>query len=250
MKQFPCLILLLAFCGCATGPTFYSEDYLAGMAATEFSKIKEQYPIAQDPVATAMVNRVSSRIAQTLGDEMPEADWEYVLFEDESANAFAMPGGKIAVFTGLMELMDSDDELAVVIGHEIAHVLLRHANQRMSAELIRGGVGVLVVAGTSNMEDDNRALALAAFGLGSQVGVMLPYSRSHEKQADRMGLMIAARSGYDPRAAITFWEKMAEAGGSSMPEFLSTHPGYGTRIETLNEAMPEAMRYYQASLRP
>ncbi|NDV60868.1 M48 family metallopeptidase [Puniceicoccales bacterium CK1056] len=250
MKRLLYLFLLVAFCGCASGPTFFSEDYLAGMAATEFSKIKEQFPISNDPAGTAMVNRVSSRIAQTLGDEMPDADWEYVLLEDEAANAFAMPGGKIAVFTGLLELVDSDDELAAVVGHEIAHVLLKHANQRMSAELIRGGIGVLVAVGTSEMEDENRALALAAYGIGSQVGIMLPYSRSHETQSDRMGLIIAARSGFDPRAAITFWKKMAEASSSSLPEFLSTHPGYETRIETLTEAMPEALRYYQASKRP
>lgn len=250
MKRLLYLLILVVFAGCTTGPTFFSEDYLASMAATEFTKIKEHYPVSRDPVGTAMVNRVSGRIAQTLGDEMPDAAWEYVLLEDDSANAFAMPGGKIAVFTGLLELVETDDELAAVIGHEIAHVLLRHANQRMSAELIRGGVGVLVAAGTSKMEDEDRALALAAYGLGTQVGIMLPYSRSHETQSDRMGLMIAARSGFDPRAAITFWEKMARASQSSVPEFLSTHPGYETRIETLAEAMPEAMRYYEASRRP
>jgi predicted Zn-dependent protease len=247
MKRTPFLILLIALFGCSTGPTFFSEDYLAGMAATEFSQIKEQYPISNDAEGTAMVTRVSRRIAETLGSEMPDADWEYVLFDDDTANAFAMPGGKIAVFTGLLDLVDSDAELAAVIGHEIAHVLLQHANQRMSAEVIRAGVGALAVVGTNNMDDDNRALVLAAYGLGTQVGIMLPYSRLHETQSDRLGLIIAARSGYDPRAAVTFWEKMGAASPSSVPEFLSTHPGYETRIETLNEAMPEAMSYYMAS---
>jgi predicted Zn-dependent protease len=177
---------------------------------------------------------------------MPDAEWEFILFEDESANAFAMPGGKIAVFTGLLRHVESDDELAAVIGHEIAHVLLRHANQRMSAELIRGIGAVVAVVATDDMDSNDRAAVLAAYGIGSQVGVMLPYSRSHESQSDHMGLMIAARAGFDPRAAITFWEKMGAANPAKMPEFLSTHPSSQTRIEELEEAMPEALRIYEA----
>lgn len=247
MRRTWLLLPLISLVGCATGPTFYSESYLASMAATQFEQLKREMTVSRDPAGTAMVNRVSGRIARAIGPEMPEADWEFVLFEDPSANAFAMPGGKIAVFTGLLELVDSDDELAAVIGHEIAHVQLQHANQRMSAEMIRGAVGVGAAILTKDMESDNRAMVLAAYGLGSQVGIMLPYSRYHESEADRLGLMIAARAGYDPRAALRFWEKMATASPRSMPEFLSTHPGYDTRIETLDAAMPEAMRLYEAA---
>lgn len=247
MKKLSLALLGLSLFGCATGPTFYSESYLASMAAGEFERLKQEMPISRDPDGTAMVNRVSSRIAQAIGPEMPDAEWEFVLFEDASANAFAMPGGKIAVFTGLIELVDSDAELAAVIGHEIAHVELQHANQRMTAELIRGAVGVATAVGTADMDSDDRALILAAYGVGTQVGIMLPYSRSHETQADQMGLMIAAKAGYDPRAAIGFWEKMALKGGGTMPEWLSTHPGYDTRQRTLQEAMPEALRLYEAS---
>ena len=247
MRRKPLCLLLLILVGCATGPTFFSEDYLATMAATEFEKIKEQIPVSNDPDGTALVNRVSSQIARTLGPEMPEADWEYVLLEDPAANAFAMPGGKIAVFTGLLDRVESEDELAAVIGHEIAHVLLQHANQRMSAELLRGIGGAVAAVGTKDMDDDDRALILGAYGLGTQVGLMLPYSRSHESQADRLGLMISARSGFDPRAALSFWEKMAAANPRATPEFMSTHPGYNTRLETLREAMPEAMQLYKES---
>lgn len=250
MKRFLLLFLALLSFGCATGPTFFSDDYLASMAATEFDKLKQQLPISNDPQGTAQVNRVSSRIARAIGPEMPAAEWEFVLFQDDSANAFAMPGGKIAVFTGLLDLVESDDELAAVIGHEIAHVMLRHSNQRMSAELLRGLGGVAAVAATKDMDDDDRALVLAAYGVGTQVGIMLPYSRTHETQADRLGLMIAASSGYDPRAAIGFWEKMSATGANSMPEFLSTHPGYDTRIRTLQEAMPEALQAYRSASRP
>lgn len=247
MKKISLPLLTLVLFGCATGPTFFSESYLASMASTEFEKLKQEMRISDDPEGTAMVNRVSTRIAMAIGPDMPEAEWEFILFEDPSANAFAMPGGKIAVFTGLLDRIDSDDELAAVIGHEIAHVQLRHANQRMSAELIRGAVGVAAAVGTKDMDSDDRALVLAAYGIGSQVGIMLPYSRSHETQADRLGLLIAARAGYDPRAAIRFWQKMAQSSPNTMPEFLSTHPGYETRQETLRETMPEAMALYEAA---
>jgi len=243
------LALVIALSGCTTGPKFFSESQLAAMAATQFSQLKEEMTVSTDPAGTAQVNRVSRRIAEALGPDLPEADWEYVLFEDPSANAFAMPGGKIAVFTGLLKLVDSDDELAAVIGHEIAHVLLQHANQRMSAEVLRGVGGVVAAYGTKDMSDQNRALVLAAYGAGTQLGIILPYSRAHEIQADRLGLMISARAGYDPRAAIRFWEKMEQSSPSSVPEFLSTHPGYGTRLRTLQEAMPEAMRLYEEARR-
>ena len=192
-----------------------------------------------------MVNRVSSRIARTLGPEMPEAEWEFVLFEEESANAFAMPGGKIAVFTGLLVHVETDDELAAVIGHEIAHVQLQHANQRMTAELIRGAGAVVAVVGTKDMDSGDRTAVLAAYGVGTQVGIMLPYSRHHESESDRLGLMIAARSGYDPRAAILFWEKMGKANPKTLPEYLSTHPSSETRISDLESFMPDAMELYQ-----
>jgi predicted Zn-dependent protease len=250
MKQ-RLLVLTLAFLfGCATGPTFFSESYLARMASTQFEDIKNQIPVSNDPRGTAQVNRVSSRIATALGNEMPEADWEYVLFAEDSANAFAMPGGKVGVFSGLLDIVGTDDELAAVIGHEIAHVLLQHANQRMSAELLRSLGGLVAAASTTDMDEDDRALLLAAYGLGTQVGLMLPYSRAHERQADRLGLVIAARAGYDPRAAIAFWNKMASRSGGGPPEFLSTHPSYGTRIDTLREAMPEALGLYREAGQP
>jgi len=246
-RKFLSLIALFLF-GCATGPTFFSESYLASMAATEFSKLKEQLPISNDREGTARVQRVSTRIAQTLEPEMPDAEWEFVLFEEDSANAFAMPGGKIAVFTGLLVHVETDDELAAVIGHEIAHVQLQHANQRMTAELIRGAGAIVAIVGTKDMDSGDRNRILAAYGIGTQVGIMLPYSRNHESQSDRLGLMIAARSGFDPRAAITFWEKMGQAKASSFPEFLSTHPSSETRISDLESFMPEAVRLYEASL--
>ena len=242
-KRFLPLLPLILF-GCTTGPAFIPESYLSGMAARQFSVPKTEVPISTDTVKTGQGNRVSQRIANAIGPEMPDAEWEFVLFEEESANAFAMPGGKIAVYTGLLQHVDSDDELAAVIGHEIAHVQLKHSNQRMSAEVIRAAVGVAAAVGTSDMEEDDRNKILAAYGIGTQVGIMLPFSRNHETEADRVGLMIAARAGYDPRAAIRFWQKMGQANPRSLPEFLSTHPSSDSRIEDLEMAMPEAMEIY------
>ncbi len=242
----PLFAALLLLAGCATGPKFYSEDYLASISERQFSQLKQELPRADDPEAVAMVERVSRRIAEAASEDMPDADWEFVLFQQESANAFAMPGGKIGVFTGLLELVESDAELAAVIGHEIAHVELEHANQRMSAETLRalGGVGAAVL--TKDMKEDERNKILLAYGIGTQVGVILPYSRYHESEADRLGLLISARAGYDPHAALSFWEKMQEAGGKKPPEFLSTHPSYRTRMETLRETLPEAMELYRS----
>jgi len=243
-------LVLLLLAGCASGPMLIPESHLVEMAAMEFEKIKQEMTISDDPEGTAQVARVSMGIAKALGSEMPDAEWEYVLLEDPSANAFAMPGGKIAVFTGLLETVESDDELAAVIGHEIAHVLFRHSNQRMTAEILRSIGAVATVVATDDMDDGDRALVLAAYGIGSQVGVMLPYSRHHESQADQLGLLIAAQSGFDPRAALLFWEKMSESNPKSQPEFFSTHPGYDTRLQNLRDAMPEAMQAYEATRLP
>jgi len=217
------------------------------MASKQFSQLKQEIPVSQDPEFNKMLQRVALPISQQVGDRLPNAQWEFVVFDDPSLNAFAMPGGKIGVFVGLIELVESDDELAAVIGHEVAHVLLEHSNQRMSAETLRGAGGILAVIGTKDMKDSDRNKILAAYGLGTQVGLMLPYSRGHESEADREGLLLSARSGFDPRAAVTFWQKMAQEGGAQPPEFLSTHPSHGTRIENLEAAMPEALRIYQST---
>jgi predicted Zn-dependent protease len=238
------VLFALLLAGCTTGPALVPESYLASMAASEFQRLKQEMQVSQDPARTARVHEVGKRIAWAVKDDIPNAQWEFVLFENASVNAFAMPGGKIAVFTGLLDLIDSNDELAVVVGHEVAHVLFRHSNQRMTAELIRSFGGIIAAETTKDMDEDQRALILAAYGLGSQFGIMLPYSRAHEKQADREGLLISARAGYNPQAAISFWQKMDQASSSSPPEFLSTHPSYNTRIRTLQETMPQAMALY------
>jgi len=164
-------------------------------------------------------------------------------------NAFAMPGGKVAVFTGLLELVDgNEDELAAVMGHEIAHVALKHSNKQMSSEMLRQGGGAALAILLSRQEKSavDPKLVQQAYDLGTQVGLMLPYSREHELQADELGLYYAAKAGYDPEAAVDLWQKMAEAGGEQPPEFLSTHPSHGTRIERLQELVPVVKKRIQA----
>lgn len=237
------------FSACTTGPSFMPDSFLRDMASTQFQQMQNEMPVSNNPDYIEQVRRVGQRVAAVVESEMPDTAWEFVVFEDAGINAFAMPGGKIGVNTGLLELVDSDDELAAVMGHEVAHVLLEHANQRISTSLLLQLGQVAAAYGTESMEmsEENRALLLGAMGAGAQIGVMLPFSRGHESQADKEGLMISARAGYDPRAAITFWEKMSAAGGEQPAEFLSTHPSHGRRISDIEKSLPEALEVYRQS---
>ena len=219
---------------------------LASMASVQFGQIKKETAISTDPAYNAMVQRVGKRIAQVARSDMPNARWEFVVFDDDKRiNAFAMPGGKVAVYTGIFQAVKSDEDLAVVIGHEVAHVAAGHGNERVSQRLLAAGGALALQLGTGDMESVDRRLLLAAYGAGTTVGVILPYSRYHENEADQIGLFYAAKAGYDPRAAIGFWERMDALKDGSPPEFLSTHPSGGTRIRRLKEYMPEAMRAYK-----
>ncbi|TVR50962.1 MAG: M48 family peptidase [Puniceicoccaceae bacterium] len=222
-----------------------SQEMAMGVSA--FDQIKQQERLATDRAKIERVQRIGHRIAEAVGDDLPGAEWEFVLFENEAVNAFALPGGKVGVFTGLLDLAETDDELAVVMGHEVAHVTARHGGERMSQIFALTAVGVALDAALSGQDQQTRALAMAAYGVGTTVGVILPYSRRAESEADEIGLIYMARAGYDPRAAITFWEKMAERakGASRPPEFLSTHPSDETRIARLQMLMPRALAIYE-----
>ena len=224
------------------------ESQLQSMSLQAFEKMKAETKVSTNPTYTAMVERLGRRISQVVAEDFPNTDWEFVVFEDKQVNAFAMAGGKVGVYTGLIDLADSEDELAVVIGHEIAHVTARHSNERISQQMLAQGIGAALMLGTRDVEKDQQALILAAYGAGSQFGVMLPYSRLHENEADEIGLYYAARAGYDPRAAITFWEKMGQQkGGKAPPEWASTHPSDQTRLRKLKEIMPTAIEMYELS---
>lgn len=247
------LSLFLFLSGCYTVPETGRKAFILtpvsqemALGADAFQQIKGEEKISTDPEATARVERVGRRIAEQAAEDMPELEWEFVLFEnDEMINAFALPGGKVGVYTGLLEVADSDDRLAAVMGHEIAHVTARHGGERISRALALGAVGAGV--GVATRDSQYRDAIMVAYGLGATLGVDLPYSRQAESEADEVGLMYSARAGYDPREAISFWERMSEAaeGRPQPPALLSTHPADTKRIEDLRELLPEAMEEYR-----
>jgi len=244
--------LVVTLCGCYTVPETgrksfilpVTDDVAEGAAAFDELKTKER--ISTNPVDNERVRRVGTRIAEAVGNALPNAQWEFVVFDEpETVNAFALPGGKVGVYTGLLKLATSDDELAIVLGHEIGHVTARHGAERISNGMLVAGAGVLLDA--SLRENKNHDLFLTGYGLIAGGG-MLKFSRNHESEADHIGVRYAAKAGYDPRAAVTFWQKMEKAGtGSNVPAFLSTHPSHEKRVADLQGLMPEALPLYEAA---
>ncbi len=249
------LAALALVLGCTTVPETGRRQLMligpaeeAQMGLSAFADIKNQQPISRDAAANARVQRIGARIAPAVGRDLPNAEWEFVVFESEQVNAFALPGGKVGVYTGLLALAESDDELAAVMGHEIAHVSARHGAERTSQQLGAAllGVGLTVATDDAKYRDQIRL----AYGLAA-AGTVLKYSRDHESEADHIGLLYMARAGYDPAAAISFWRKMAakSKGGTWMPEWLSTHPSDETRIRQLEGWLPEVRPIYEANRR-
>jgi metalloendopeptidase OMA1, mitochondrial len=252
------LALVLFATGCSTVPEtgrrqlmLVSPSEEAGMGLEAFAQLKKAEKVSTDDDTHARIQRIGRRIAQSVGRELPNAQWEFVVFESDQLNAFALPGGKVGVYTGLIKLAENDDQLAAVIGHEVAHVTSRHGAERTSQNLAVAGVGLLAQVGMDAKDVDpaKRNAILAAYGVGASVGLMLPYSRLHETEADAVGLRFAAGAGYDPRAAAAFWLRMAAAnkGGARPPEFLSTHPAEATRIKSLQELAPRYLPLYESA---
>lgn len=215
----------------------------AAMGVQAFSQIKQQEKISTDPALNARIQRIGARVAAAVGRDLPNAKWEFVVFESEQINAFALPGGKVGFYTGLINLAANDDEIAIVMGHEVAHVTSRHGAERMSQGMLIGLGGVALGVGTRN--DKNAEYYMLAYGVGTTLG-SLKYSRDHETEADVVGLRFAAKAGYDPRAAASFWRKMAakETGGRP-PVWLSTHPSSQERIANLERMAPGLMPLYE-----
>jgi predicted Zn-dependent protease len=218
------------------------------MGLTAFKEVLKNEQISTNQSYNTAVTRVGQRIAAV--SDTQNYKWDFkVIEDDEQINAFALPGGKVAVYTGILPVAETDAGLATVMAHEVAHVAARHGGERVSTGILAqlGAVGVGAAMGGS--DPFVYEAVMQAYGLGANVGVLLPFSRSQESEADRIGLVYMAKAGYDPREAVAFWQRMDEAvkGNPQPPEFLSTHPGYGTRIRNLQQWLPEAMVYYNSS---
>jgi predicted Zn-dependent protease len=224
------------------------------MSYQQYDQFLKENKLSTNQEAVNMVKRTGANIKDAvekymkqnnMSDRLKGYSWEFNLVENELVNAWCMPGGKVVIYTGILPVTQDETGLAVVMGHEIAHAIAEHGNERMSQQLLQqaGAVGLMVA-----MKDEpvqTQAMWLAVYGVGTQVGIMLPYSRTHESEADHLGLIFMAMAGYDPREAPEFWQRMASQGGGQPPEFLSTHPSHETRIENLNNWIPEAMKYYR-----
>lgn len=258
-------VLISAFLfilSCATVPlterkslNLVPEPQLVSLSLQEYREILKKSKLSKDPVKVAMVKRVGSQIALAaerfmkeagLQDQIKDYQWEFNLIEnDKVVNAWAMPGGKVAVYTGILPICKDENGLAVVLGHEIAHVLARHGNERMSQALLVNLGGMALSTAIKTKPEKTRRLLLAVFSVGAGIGLILPYSRLHESEADRIGLALMAMAGYDPRRAISFWRRMSQTSGPRPPEFLSTHPAPESRIENIKKYISEAMPYYE-----
>lgn len=236
---------------------FLSEKQVEGMAAQSYvSTLKDaekKNALNPDPQQTERVRTIAHRLIEQTPVFRPDAlnwKWEVNVQESKEINAYCMPGGKIMVYTGLIKSLDvSDDELAAVMGHEMSHALREHGRERMSEAYVEqlGLLGLGILLGSNQSTKQNAGPMMQAASTAVNVGLALPHSRVQESEADRMGLELAARAGYDPNAAITLWEKMSKAGGAKPPEFLSTHPADATRIADLRRLIPTMMPFYEAA---
>lgn len=251
MKKIVVLLVLLSLTACSTSSTgrkqvsLYSDDELNHMGITSFEQMKKEIPISSDKATNDFVLCVADAITANVPKSAHQGDWEVVVFDSEQVNAFALPGGKIGVYTGILNVTENQDQLAAIMGHEVGHVLEHHSNERLSADKLSNvGLAVAAIAiGASEVE--NKGLWVAGLGIGVQYGVIMPYSRSHESEADIVGQDLMARSGFDPQASVKLWQNMAKLSKSSPPEFMSTHPSNETRIKQLNNHLTVSQPYYQ-----
>ena len=247
------LLFLLLIVACAKAPITNRTQFIIlpqafemQLGASAYLSMLETEKVSPNKHYARVVTRVGQRIAAV--SHTPNLRWRYTVFDDDrQVNAFALPGGKIGVYTGMMPVAKTDAGLATVMAHEVAHATARHGGERISLGLLLEMGSAALASAMRKKDEKTTNRVLAAYGVGSTLMVALPFSRKQEAEADRIGLIYMAKAGYDPREAIPFWERMGAAGGGSPPEFLSTHPGYRTRIKNLRRWMPEAMEYYENS---
>jgi len=219
-------------------------DLENSLGAQSYAEMLSKEKVSSDPKSNEIVTRVGQRIAAVANQ--PDYKWEFKVIDSNVQNAFCLPGGKIAVYKGLLPVAKNEAGLATVMSHEVVHAIARHGGQRISANLGLVG-GMVALQATALKNNSNAQYIMAALGLGAQVGLMLPYGRSHETEADEVGQILMARAGYDPSESVHFWERFGETtkgAGAAVPEFLSTHPSSGKRVESLKEQLPKAQSEY------
>lgn len=246
-------LMVLLLVSCATEPVTGRRQFIAvapaqdlQLGVSSFEKMKKEVPISKDPVANALVQKVGRRIAAVAS--LPNAQWEFVVFDSAEANAFCLPGGKVGVFTGILPITKDEAGLATVIGHEVAHASARHGAERMTTAMGLQMAGDALTASTAKSDPRKQAAATTVYGLASQLGLALPHSRLQEASADEIGIIFMARAGYDPEAAVAFWQRFAEynrSAGAQTLWFLRTHPLDETRIETLKKWLPRAKQEFK-----
>jgi len=262
-KSLICFISVLLIVACSRVPitnrkqlNLLSESTMIGMALTSYSDfLKTNPPLPASNPEAEMVNRVGMRVSNAvteymkinkMADRLKGYKWEFNTVNSKEMNAWCMPGGKIVVYTGLLPVTQNEAGLAFVMGHEIAHAIARHGNERMSQMLVMAMGEIALEVALADKPQQTRELFMTAYGVGTTVGGILPFSRLHESEADKMGLIFMAMAGYHPSEAVELWQRFAKAtGGSKMPEFLSTHPSDQTRIHDLKAYLPKALKYYQ-----
>jgi metalloendopeptidase OMA1, mitochondrial len=245
-------VLLLT--GCSTVPVsgrsqlnLVSASQEMELGLTSFEQLKKETPVSRDPALNAMAQRVGKRIAAVTSKDMPDAQWEFVVFDSEEANAFCLPGGKVGIYTGLLKITQDDAGLATVMSHEVAHAVAHHGAERMSEAMVMQTGQQLLGTTLSSSDPRWQQAAMLAYGAGAKLGRELPHSRQQELEADSIGLRYMARAGYDPRAALGFWQRFAaynqqQGGGNSswVSRFLSTHPVDEVRIQQIQKLLPQA----------
>lgn len=262
LLRYGSLLCLMIFflVSCETFPitgrsqlSLVSDSEINALSFNQYKDFISKHKLSNNADQTQRVKNVGMRISDAVirffskqgqSNQLAGYKWEFNLIEDKEVNAWCMPGGKVVVYTGILPVTKDDTGLAVVMGHEIAHAIAEHGKERISQALLTQMGGMALSAALSQQPGATSSLFLNAYGIGTQVGILLPYSRLHESEADRLGLIFMAMAGYDPNAAVAFWQRMAQTKkGSSPPEFLSTHPADTNRINTIRSYIPEAMSY-------
>jgi predicted Zn-dependent protease len=258
-----CVVILAFLSGCATVPitgrkqlSLVSHYQMLSLGETSYEQLIYQEKLSHNQEEIVLVNRVGARIAASADEfmrkngmqqELRDYNWQFILIDDdENANAFCLPGGKIGIYSGILKYTQDDDGLAVVMSHEVAHALANHGGERMSQLLLLQLGGATLAAAMKDKPQKTQQYFLLAYGIGANLGVMLPYSRLQETEADYIGLVLMAQAGYDPRKAIDLWQRLNEDDENRPPAFLSTHPAPQNRIENIKRQIPYALGYYNS----